>query len=74
MLKNKQTFSDDEESRLDETDGGWSVEEETGQDQQNDETNYDEYNDYEQDSEEVEDDDDDDDYGEGKRVSTTGSI
>ncbi|CAI2174350.1 8488_t:CDS:10 [Funneliformis geosporum] len=29
MLKNKQNFSDDEESRLDETDGGWSVEEDT---------------------------------------------
>ncbi|CAG8594677.1 6610_t:CDS:10 [Funneliformis mosseae] len=65
MLKNKQNISDDEESRLDETDGGWSVEEDTGQDQQNDETNYDEYNDYEQDSEEIEDDEEDD-YG-GKR-------
>ncbi|CAI2177599.1 13202_t:CDS:10, partial [Funneliformis geosporum] len=65
MLKNKQNFSDDEESRLDETDGGWSVEEDTGQEQQNDETNYDEYNDYEQDSEEIEDEEDDD-YG-GKR-------
>ncbi|RIA97284.1 hypothetical protein C1645_752485 [Glomus cerebriforme] len=61
MSKRRQNVSDDDESRLNETDGGWSAGEEVGeesvQDQQND---YDEYDDFEQESEGLEEDEDDD--------------
>ncbi len=67
MSRRRQNLSDDDESRLNETDGGWSAGEdgeEAVQDQPNEE--YDDYEDFEQDSEEH---DEDDDYEEEKRVS-----
>lgn len=68
MSKRKQNLSDDDESRLNETDGGWSAGEEgeeATQDQQNED--YDDYEDYEQESE-VQEEDEDDDYEDNKRV------
>ncbi|CAG8595641.1 4423_t:CDS:10 [Rhizophagus irregularis] len=67
MSKRKQNLSDDDESRLNETDGGWSAGEEgeeATQDQQNED--YDDYEDYEQESE-VQEEDEDDDYEDNKR-------
>ena len=71
MSKRRQNHSDDDESRLNETDGGWSAGEEAGeegaQEQQN-EQEYDDYDDYDQESD-GHGDLDDEEYEEERSVS-----
>lgn len=65
MARDKRVSSDDEESRIDETDGGWSADEDGGQDLDQRE----EVEDFDEEEEEEDEEDDEDEDDDFKRVS-----